>query len=493
MTLPTDDRPGDEPDDAPADRPTPPRAASETPDRKGPSDARRDKVDLLRLRRSLARRFSLLADKADDEVIEKRIRDAVELHGATPWILMAAIFIASIGLNVNSTAVIIGAMLISPLMGPIMGVGLGAAVYDFALIRRSFANLAIASGISLAVSTLYFALTPLGEAQSELLARTSPTVWDVLIAIFGGFAGVIGATREEKSNVIPGVAIATALMPPLCTAGYGLATAQWAYFGGALYLYSINCVFIALATIFGIRLVRVPVHAFVDELTERKMRTWLFTVALLTALPATWLAYRLVQDEFFKSRAFAFVREEFASDTAYVADTRVDPKTGLIEVSLIGLPLDKATLKRIEGKLATAGLPDARMLVHQAGENDKIDVTALKSSLLSDLYKDSQDALQRKDGELAALRERLAARDALLDQADEIAAELKTQAEGILAMTLSQGVRLDEGGEKTAVTQVTVQSAAALAEAERVRIEAWLRVRCRTDALKVVFDVRAAE
>lgn len=475
-----------QPSDRAGDRPSQAAAGS------APSGLRTD-IDLLRLRRALARRFSLLADKAEDAVIERRIRDGIELQGATPWILMSAILIASIGLNVNSTAVIIGAMLISPLMGPIMGVGLGAAVYDFPLIRKSFANLGIATVISLMVSTLYFALTPLAEAQSELLARTSPTLWDVLIAIFGGFAGVIGATREEKSNVIPGVAIATALMPPLCTAGYGLATAQWTYFGGAFYLYSINCVFIALATIFGIRLVRVPIHTFVDEGTERKMRTWLFTVALLTALPATWLAYKLVQDEFFKSRAFAFVREEFASDTAYVADTRVDPKTGLIEVSLIGLPLDKASLKRIEGKLATAGLPDARILVHQAGENDKIDVTALKSSLLSDLYKDSQDALQRKDGELTALRERLAARDALLNQAEDIAAELRAQSPEIGLVTLSEGYRMADGEERAPVVQLIVQSAKPLPEADRTRITAWLKVRAKTDSLDVVYATAEAE
>ncbi len=316
--------------------PLPPMSMTQTPN-DAPDAPSGHAHDLRHLRHSLAQRFSLLADKADDPVIERRIREGVELHGATPWILMAAIFIASIGLNVNSTAVIIGAMLISPLMGPIMGVGLGVAVYDFPLIRKSFWNLAIASGISLAVSTLYFAITPLAEAQSELLARTSPTLWDVLIAVFGGFAGVIGATREEKSNVIPGVAIATALMPPLCTAGYGLATGQWGYFGGALYLYSINCVFIALATILGLRLVRVPVHAFVDARTERRMRTWLLVVALATALPSTWLAYRLVQDEVFNSRARAFVRDEFRFDSAHVADTRVDPKTGLIEVLATGV------------------------------------------------------------------------------------------------------------------------------------------------------------
>ena len=183
-----------------------------------------------RFRNAVAQRFSLLQDKADDESIERRIREGMELSGATPWILIFAILVASIGLNVNSTAVIIGAMLISPLMGPIMGAGLGVALYDFDLVKRSLVNLGIATLISLVVSTLYFTLSPLREAQSELLARTSPTIWDVMIALFGGLAGIIGVTRKEKSNVIPGVAIATALMPPVCTAGYALATGQWRFF-----------------------------------------------------------------------------------------------------------------------------------------------------------------------------------------------------------------------------------------------------------------------
>ncbi len=453
------------------------------------AEPRRDPpLSSTRLRRAMAARFSLLADKADDAVIERRIREGVALRGATPWILMFAIFIASIGLNVNSTAVIIGAMLISPLMGPIMGVGLGAAVYDFALIRTSLWNLAIASAISLGVSTLYFLVTPLAEAQSELLARTSPTLWDVLIALFGGLAGIVGITREEKSNVIPGVAIATALMPPLCTAGYGLATGQWRYFGGAFYLYSINCVFIALATVIGIRLVRVPVHASVDSKVERRLRNGLLMLALATALPSAWLAYRLVQQEVFKSRAIAFVRDEFAFDSAHVADTRVDPATRAIEVSLIGLPLDRPTLQRIEGKLATAGLPGAKMLVHQAGENDRIDVTALKSSLLSDLYRDSQDALQKKDAELAALRDRLATREALLDQTDAIAAELRALLPAATSITLSQGYRIVDGAETSPVVQLIVQSSNDIAGPDRDRILAWFKARAGTDAVAVVFD-----
>ena len=457
-----------------------------------PNDAsptgRKPSSDLIRIRRSLARRFSLLADKADDAVIERRIREGIELRGATPWILMFAILIASIGLNVNSTAVIIGAMLISPLMGPIMGVGLGAAVYDFALIRTSLMNLAIASAISLAVSTLYFTITPLSLAQSELLARTSPTLWDVLIALFGGLAGIVGITREEKSNVIPGVAIATALMPPLCTAGYGLATGQWHYFGGAFYLYSINCVFIALATVVGIRLVRVPVHAYVDARVERRMRSYLLVLALATALPSAWLAYQLVQHELFRSRATAFVRDEFAFEKAHVADIRVDPVKRGIEISLIGLPLDKATLQRIEGRLAVAGLPDTSMLVHQNGENDRIDVTALKSSLLSDLYRDSQQALQKKDADLAALRERIAARDALMDQADEIATELRTLVPDVTTVTLSQGYRIDKDAGKTPVLQMIVQTGSPVSGPDRTRTLEWFKARTKMTAVDVLFD-----
>mgnify|MGYP000237540835 FL=1 len=210
----------------------------------------------------LKERLSLFENKADDSVIDERIRGDVEMRGANLWVLMFAIFIASIGLNVNSTAVIIGAMLISPLMGPIMGIGYGAGINDFSLLRKGFKNLAIATVIALTTSTLYFLISPLSSAQSELLARTTPTVWDVLIGFFGGLAGIVATTRKEKTNVIPGVAIATALMPPLCTAGFGLASGNMGYFFGAFYLYIINFVFIALSSFLIIR---------VFNITEKSM------------------------------------------------------------------------------------------------------------------------------------------------------------------------------------------------------------------------------
>jgi hypothetical protein len=247
-------------------------------------------------------------------------------------------------------------------------------------------------------------------------------------------------------------------------------------------------VFIALSTLLGLRLVRVPPHAFVDARTEHRIRASVLVLALATSLPSAWLAYRLVEQEVFKSRALAFVRSEFRFDSAHVADTRVDPKTGVIEVSLIGLPLDTPTLRAIEGRLATAGLGDARMLVHQAGQNDKVDVTALKSSLLSDLYKDSQEALRKKDAELDDLRRRMAARDALMDQSDEIAAELRAQLPQVDAVTLSQGYRIAGGGDRTPVLQMLVHASRPLPEAERKRVTDWFRVRSKSDTADAVFD-----
>jgi uncharacterized hydrophobic protein (TIGR00271 family) len=250
----------------------------------------------------LKERLSITDDKADDDVIDERIRNDIDMKGSNLWILMFAIFVASIGLNVNSTAVIIGAMLISPLMGPIMGIGYGAGINDFALIRRAFKNLAIATLIALITSTLYFWISPLQTVQSELLARTTPTAWDVLIGFFGGLAGIVGMTRKEKSNVIPGVAIATALMPPLCTAGFGLATGHWNYFFGAFYLYTINFVFIGLSAFLIVRLFNIAEKKYVDPEVAKKAQRYIIAVTVLTMLPSSYLAYQLVGEEVFKAK-----------------------------------------------------------------------------------------------------------------------------------------------------------------------------------------------
>ncbi len=439
------------------------------------------------LRHAIRQRFDLKEDKADDDEIESRIRDGVELRGATPWILIFAIFVASVGLNVNSPAVIIGAMLISPLMGPIMGAGLGIAVYDFDLVERSLKNLAIATVISLLVSAMYFVLTPLQQAQSELLARTTPTLWDVLIALFGGLAGIIGITRRERSNVIPGVAIATALMPPVCTAGYGLATGQWHYVGGALYLYTINCVFIALATVIGIRAIHLKQHGFANTAVEKRVKTILLLLALCTALPSAYLAVNLVRDEVFKARANAFIAKEFVFEKSQVIDVKTDPGARRIDVSLIGDPVSAETLKRIETRLTDMKLDGVRIALHQMGEQH-IDVTELKSSLLSDLLQESQTMIKQQDARIRTLQGELAARDALLVQAADVAAELRQLYPETQRVFFADGVEISAAGAPVRMIYLNLLTPRALPDRERRRIADWFKARMKSDAVSVRFD-----
>lgn len=441
----------------------------------------------LRMRRIMRERFNLREDKADDAEIETRIREGVELRGATPWILMFAIFVASVGLNVNSTAVIIGAMLISPLMGPIMGAGLGVAVYDFDLVKRSLTNLLIATLISLIVSALYFTLTPLQEAQSELLARTTPTLWDVLIALFGGLAGIVGITRREKSNVIPGMAIATALMPPVCTAGFGVATGQWNFVGGALYLYAINCVFIALATVAGIRALNLKRHGFPNPAMAKRVKLILLTLALGTSLPSAYLALNLVKDEVFRSKAQAFVGREFVFANAQVVDTKIDPTKRVIDVSLIGDRIDAKTLRQLEAKLSGTRLEGTKIVLHQTGDN-RIDVTALKSSLLSDLLRESQETIKQRDAQLQQLTTELTARKAVLGQADDVSAELRQLFPEISQVLFAEGVQFVADGSKQRVLYINVTTREALTATSQQRMTGWFKTRTKTDALVVRFD-----
>jgi uncharacterized hydrophobic protein (TIGR00271 family) len=445
------------------------------------------------LREAIAHRFSLLEDKADDAEIDRSLRAGVELRGATPWILMFAIVIASVGLNTNSPAVIIGAMLVSPLMGPIVGLGYGIGIYDFALMRRSFKNLAIAAAISLLTSTLYFMLTPLDEAQSELLARTTPSLWDVLIALAGGLAGIIGQTRREKSNVIPGVAIATALMPPLCTAGYGLANGNWAVFGGAFYLFSINCVFIAFAAVLVIELLRLPHRKFLDPRRERHVKRVLLAVVLATGLPSIYLAARLVDNEVFKSRARDFVRKEFKAARVHVLDTRLVPASGDIEVTLIGPRLPAPAIKAIEGRLPAAGLHNARLSVHQAqAEDDKIDVGSLKADILADIVRSNQQALDDKDATIASLRAQMTVQQDWTLQAVAIAREFEaqyTQCGNVLV-----GRAILPGTPQSAPIPFLSADCRRMPKADAVaRINEWLQVRIGAASVKVVLTAKGGE
>ena len=296
--------------------------------------------------------FDLHSDIASAEEIAERIESGALLKGPNMSILVLAMFIASIGLNMNSTAVIIGAMLISPLMGGIMAVGYGLATYDSSYVRKSFLRLLFQVLFCILASTIYFLLSPISNASSELLARTEPTIWDVLIACFGGLAGIIGLTRQEKSNVIPGVAIATALMPPLCTAGYGIASQSMKFFGGAVYLFFINCVFICLATLIVLKFIHIPAKHYVSaEILNRQKKLLLF-ITLATILPSLYLAYQSVQNNLTERQASQYIHTYIdATEDRQTVSYNLNTNLYTLEIALLGKPFSNEEIALLKTHL----------------------------------------------------------------------------------------------------------------------------------------------
>lgn len=294
-----------------------------------------------------------LKDNTDFEKTRSTISDGVSLRGYSLWILVCSTILASIGLDTNSTAVIIGAMLISPLMSPILGVGLSLAVHDKQLLLRSIKDLFLAVVISLAASVLYFFLSPLGEPTSELQARTFPTLLDVLVALFGGIAGIVSISRHEQTNAIPGVAIATALMPPLCTAGFGIATANWNYFFGAFYLFFINAVFISLATYLIVRYLHFPEKEFVNTKTARQYRQWFIVLSMVALTPSIYFLYTVYKNEVTKKEIQELVLSPIKKQGNEILKWEVQSKDSakLIKVYHSGRQLNDSLKKSIDSTL----------------------------------------------------------------------------------------------------------------------------------------------
>ncbi|MCB9182191.1 MAG: TIGR00341 family protein [Flavobacteriales bacterium] len=439
---------------------------------------------------AVRRLFDLTEDAQEYSAVVEEVSRNVVFRGTNLWILMFAIVICSVGLNVNSTAVIIGAMLISPLMGPIIGVGVGVGIFDTQLIRKGARNLLVAVVISVFSSALYFWITPLSEAQSELLARTTPTLWDVLIALFGGLAGIVAATRKEKTNVIPGVAIATALMPPLCTTGYGLATGQWAYFLGALYLFFINAVFISVSAFLLVRLLRFPRATFVDQVQERRVRWIVWIVVVITVIPSVWLAYTLVERTLFQRRAELFVAQEFDFKDSRVVEKRIDPRMDVrsIEVFLLGEPLDTMEVDHIKSRMARYGLDQAHLVVNQGRTSaQQIDVNALRSGILEELYKQNQEALRIKDERISELEGRLQRVSSTELPVRDILDELRAQHPDVEDFTLNRNVlyHVGNGPPDTALVAIA-RFKGRVKDTELDRMKAWLKARTRMDSVIVL-------
>ena len=292
--------------------------------------------------------FSLQNDTAEQEEIKERLVDGGQVTGTNMCVLVLAIFIASIGLNMNSTAVIIGAMLISPLMGSILAAAYGTATVDLHLFRKSVIGLLFQMVICLITSTLYFIISPISTSTSELLARTQPTIWDVLIAVFGGFAGIIGITRREKSNVIPGVAIATALMPPLCTCGYGIATGQWRFFLGAGYLFLVNSYFIFLSSAVVLLMLKVPKKKEISSESWKRLKKGIMRNTIIMILPSLVVAYGMVQaTNADKSTLTGFEKEIVSVELLTKQIEILFPEVEKVEINTLeSMGEDKAVEKR---------------------------------------------------------------------------------------------------------------------------------------------------
>jgi len=430
--------------------------------------------------------FNLRVGQADPATIDATIRDGMRIGGMNIWVLMFAILIASIGLNVNSTAVIIGAMLISPLMGPIIGLGYGAGIHDTRLVRHSLQNVAVFAGISLLTSTLYFLVSPLSLAQSELLARTTPTIWDVAIAFLGGAAGMVGLTRKEKTTVIPGVAIATALMPPLCTAGFGLARGDVDFVLGALYLFTINGVFIAFATLAITRVLRLPMYAFPDERARVRGRAMIAVAVTLTLAPSVYLAVQMVRDEVFTTQARRYIAALDDSYPDMVVFTReIDPETRVIRISVVGRSVTPDLTGSLESRLRDFNLAGARLEARGLTlERREIDVSTLKRTLQQDLDRKALRALEQKEDRMAALESQLVRRNAAEEENTRLADEILAQSSGIQKATVAQAPGSAPDSRKLVIV---LEATGALPGDEVQRLRRWLGVRVPKSEIDMVF------
>ena len=430
--------------------------------------------------------FNALPYKENEEEIIQGISRGVTFYGANLWILVFAVFIASLGLNVNSTAVIIGAMLISPLMGPIVGMGLSVGTNDSRLLNRSLKNYLLATTIGVITATIYFLLTPLTEAQSELLARTSPTLYDVLIALCGGAAGILALSVGEKGNVIPGVAIATALMPPLCTAGYGLAMGNFSFFFGAFYLYFINTVFIALSTFVGVRLLRFRSKQFIDAARFSKVKRYIIGIVVLTMLPAAYMTVQIIRESVLDSNMRRFTKNELTFKATQILSQRRDEKTKLLEIVALGKPITAEEIKQAQARLANYQLGDYRLHIIQGAHSDSLLLSQTIQAGAGQSGTDKQKLLMQAE-QVSRLEEQLKGYAQYSQMGVDIRHEVKAVYPTVASISLSRvtEARTDTSSARQYVLAV-VGSPKGLDKTERKQLQNWLKVRTKADSLRLL-------
>ena len=436
--------------------------------------------------------YTQLKEDTDYDATVKYISSSVEFRGVNLWVLAFAIIVASVGLNVNSTAVIIGAMLISPIMGPITGVGLSIGTLDEDLLKRSLRNFLIMVAISLITSTLYFLISPLNEAQSELLARTRPTIFDVIIAFFGGLAGIVATSRKSQPfTVISGVAIATALMPPLCTAGYGLATGQMRFFGGATYLFFINSFFIALATFIIVRSLGFPQKRYMNQTRLKAVRRMMYIFAILVMIPSVFMAINLVRESAFNSQTIKFVHD--IQQTPYFekvqlidAQKEFSNKEQTVTLRVIGKPLTMEDIARMQTIMRMDyGLDRAKLVIKQT--DGALDITQ-QTQLVEDIIDKKDAVINRQDSIIVQLQAQLDKLTGSSENTKQIVKEIKSQYADIQQVAILEMQSYD--AEDLSATPMPVvylkwKDGRHHPEAEK-RLLQWLKVRLNVEEIQIM-------
>ncbi|SHG04153.1 uncharacterized hydrophobic domain-containing protein [Salegentibacter echinorum] len=438
--------------------------------------------DLLEIRHDTDRESTIEAVKKD-----------ISFKGHNAWILIFSVFVASVGLNVSSTAVVIGAMLISPLMGPIVGIGMSIAINDVLTLRKSFINLGVMVGLSVLTAYIYFLVSPVKEETPELLARTYPTILDVLVAIFGGLALIVAKTKKGTiASVILGVAIATALMPPLCTVGYGLAIGNWSYAGGALYLFSINTVFIALSTFVVTKILGFPLVKYVNSKKRRRIAQIASTIAVIVMIPSVILFVFLLQEQVFEAKAKEYVSNVVTYDGTETIKSTYDYNKKSIEVYLIGKLVPQGTIATWKKQLGgIEALKESQLIVHQgsdpSGSLDELS-TQVRSGILEDLYVKNQELIEDKDAKIALLENELSKRSGSEFSFSDVSREAKVNYDGLQELGYSNLITTNFEKTDTIPTfNLTWKKGISEAKiaAEKQRFEKWIKLRLKLDTLKV--------
>lgn len=385
--------------------------------------------------------FNLLQDLEPQNAAEESIRSGVSFKGSQLLVLIFAIFIASLGLNTNSIPVIIGAMLISPLMGPIIGMGLAIGIQDYDLLSRGLKNIIAAIIGSLVASALYFLISPQYEGASQLLARTSPSIYDVFVALFGGAAGILSIACRNKGQVMPGVAIATSLMPPLCTAGYGLATWQMHFFFGALYLFFTNMIFILFATWIGVKLLGYKRVVYQNQKRAVRIQRLVYTIVCLTIGFSAYLTYRMIKKNIFLNDASKFVESEMVFPNTQVLNHKEYMLNGkrFIDVTLIGEELPKDSLQlAMLNKLDSVGLGGTILNIKQGFS---LGTNALSETQNADkFYELMQNEIAGRQEVIDSLKRIVKAHEAYSAQSLNIAPEIKVLFPTVKNIALSRMV-----------------------------------------------------